>query len=562
MSRSDPIEDEFDDPRPGNGSGPDRYGGADDRAPDPTEEGLVGVREAGIGANGRRVQGLTEDGRFRSGRLAGLGMWAAIWVLSWPVLLESFLNSLVGLTDTVLAAGLGVAEADAIAGASYIMWFIGLVIMAVGVGATALISRSVGAGRMAVANAVLGQSVLLGLVLGVFVAVFVVFMAGPVAGLLNMTEAASRAFITYLLVIAFGVPGASLLFILSACARGAGDSRRPLYAMFLRNIVNIGVSFLLSGVDISRTVMGEDGPRTEILIANPAGFDLGILGIAIGTVAGDLVGAAVLLRMSLQGTWGITLYRRRLRPHWVTLQRLVRLGWPNFVETAGMWVGNFLVIIIVGGITVAGVAKGAEGLLGAHIIAIRIEAMSFLAGFAMGTAAATLVGQYLGAGRPDKARGAAFRCTLIGSGVMLAFGVAFITAPRFLVGLLSAQPEHLELTPMLLFICGWVQVPFAIGIVLRSALRGAGDVKVVLGITWVSTYLIRLPLAFLLSGADLAFGGANGTTAWLTIVNPMPDDFPIQGLWGLWVGLCADLFIRGLMFAARFLHGGWTRVRV
>lgn len=526
---------------------------------DPTEEGLVGPREAAGREPARRGPGLTEDGRFRSGRLAGLGMGAAIWALSWPVVLESFLNSLVGLTDTVLAAGLGVPEADAIAGASYIMWFIGLVIMAVGVGATALVSRAVGASRMAAADAVLGQGILLSLLSGVAVAIVVVVLASPVAGLLNMTDRAGEAFRTYMIVIAAGVPAASLLFILTACARGAGDNRRPLYAMGVRNLVNIVVSVLLSGVDITRTVVRDGEAVTEILIANPASFDLGILGIALGTVAGDVVGMLILLRMAIRGTWGIRLRRKRLAPHWVTVRRLVRLGWPNFVETAGMWFGNFLVIVMVGGLSIAGAA---EGLLGAHMIAIRIEALSFLPGFAMGTAAATLAGQYLGAGRADMARVAVWRCTLIASAVMLAFGLTFILMPRTLVGLLSAQPEHLEVAPMLLFICGWVQVPFAMGIVLRSALRGTGDVHVVLVITWISTYAVRLPLAFLLSGADLVLGGGVGKEAWLSIANPMPGDFPIQGLWGLWVGLCADLVLRGLFFTARFMQGGWTRLRV
>lgn len=544
----------------------------DANRPDPTEEGLVGARESGSIPTPirRRAAELTEDGRFRTGRLAGLTMLGAILTLSWPVLLESFLNSLVGLTDTVLAAGLGIHEADAIAGASYFMWFIGLIIMAIGVGATALISRAIGAGRIASANTTLGQSTLLAVTCGVAVAALVALLAQPVAGLLSMTDRAADAFSTYMLVIAAGVPFASVLFIMSACARGAGDTRRPLYAMAARNVVNIAFSVLLSGVDLSRSTLIDGEAVTQVIIANPSPFNLGILGIALGTVAGDLVGAAILFRMAWSGTWGITLYRRRLKPHWTTIKRLARLGWPNFLETAGMWVGNFLVVIMVGGIAASNMTGNASGVLGAHIIAIRIEAMSFLAGFAMGTAAATLAGQYLGARRPDMAKKAIWRCTIIGAAVMLSFGVVFILFPRQLTGLLSAQPEHLELTPPLLIICGVVQIPFALGIVLRSALRGAGDVKAVMALTWISTYAIRLPLAFLFSGADLRLFPAaaasqtatDAITYAITIPNPMPDDFPIHGLWGLWIGLCTDLLLRGLMFLARFLQGGWSKSKV
>ncbi len=86
--------------------------------------------------------GLTPDGRLKSGRLAGLSMRRAIWTLYWPIVLESLLASLVGMTDTYLSAQISVHATDAIGGASYLLWFIGLVVMAVGVGATALISRS------------------------------------------------------------------------------------------------------------------------------------------------------------------------------------------------------------------------------------------------------------------------------------------------------------------------------------------------------------------------------------------------------------------------------------
>lgn len=536
---------------------------------DPTEEGLVGPRESASVPTRRRAAELTEDGRFRTGRLAGLTMTGAIISLSWPVLLESFLNSLVGLTDTVLAAGLGVPEADAIAGASYFMWFIGLIIMAIGVGATALIARAVGAGRLASANTTLGQSTLLAITCGLAVAVIVAALANPVAGLLSMTDRAADAFTTYMLVIAAGVPFASVLFIMSACARGAGDTRRPLYAMAARNIVNMAVSIFLSGVDLTHSTLIDGQAVNHVILANPSPFSLGILGIAIGTVAGDLVAAAILFRMAWSGTWGITLYKRRLKPHWITIKRLARLGWPNFLETGGMWVGNFIIVIMVGGIAASGMTGNSSGVLGSHIIAIRIEAMSFLAGFAMGTAAATLAGQYLGARRPDMAKRAVWKCTAIGTAVMAAFGLAFILFPRQLTGLLSAQPEHLALTPPLLIICGAVQIPFALGLVLRSALRGAGDVKAVMVLTWISTYAIRLPLAFLFSGADLnlfpshaSHGTAEAITYALTIHNPMPDDFPIQGLWGLWIGLCADIFLRGLMFLARFLTGGWMKSKV
>lgn len=534
-----------------------RDGGADGagRCVEPLEGESVAMGE-GISApvtGPSEARGLTPDGRLRTGRLAGLGMWAAIWVLSWPVMVESFLNSFVGLTDTKLAAAIGEAETAAIGGASYIMWFIGLIIMALGIGATALISRSVGKGRIGVANAVLGQTVSLALLCGVAVGVFVALAATPVGWMMNLSEAAMTPFRDYMLVIAAGAPAASVLFALIACARGAGDSIRPLYAMIARNVVNVAASFLLSGVDLTTSEIVDGVATRQVIWANPSPFDLGVIGIALGTVCADVVGAVLVLAMARSGVWGIRLRARRMRMHRITVLRLWRLGMPNFLETFGMWVGNFLTIVMVGWLALADAGRE---LLGAHIVAIRIEAFSFLPGFAMGAAAATLAGQYLGAGSRTMARRAVWRCTLIAVVIMGAIGLGFALFGQWITGLLSDQPTHLELVPRLLVICGVVQAPFALAIVTRSAMRGAGDVKVVMMLTWVSTYAIRLPLAYLFSGVDVPLPETLGGGV---LANPNPYEW---GLAGLWIGLCVELAIRGLLFGGRCVQGGWMRATV
>ncbi len=516
--------------------------------PEETLYAESGKEELVVGPTTITPANLVDDERFKTGRLAGLTMWSAILFLAWPVIIESMLNSLVGLVDTKLSAGLeqGVAATDAIGGASYIMWLMGLVFMALGVGATALISRSVGKGRIGVANAVLGQTVLLSMISGLVVGVLVWFFAPGVPLLLKMTPEAARLFEEYMRIIAIGVPAASVLFALIACSRGAGDSVSPLKVMIVRNVVNMIVSWAFSGVEIFGFV-------------SPLGFDWGVTGIALGTILGDLAGALYILHKARTGSWGIKLKAIRMRPHAVTVVRLVRLGIPNFLETFGLWIGNFFIIAFVG---LLGSQLMTDGLLGAHIIGIRIEAFSFMPGFGVGMAAATLAGQYLGMGRPDLAKKAVWRCTVIASGLMGFFGGVLIVFPRQITAMLSTQPIHLQEVPSLLVVCGIVQVPFAIGIVLRSAMRGAGDVKAVMALTWTATYAVRLPLAYVFSGVDIpvpAFLGGG------MIMNP---DLPMQwfdlepGLTMLWIALCCEMVIRGAFFAARFFQGGWLKVKI
>ena len=491
--------------------------------------------------------GLTPDGRLKSGRLAGMGMGTAIWVLCWPILIESFLNSFVGLVDTVLSAQLGVPETDAVGSAAYILWFMGLIIMAVSVGTTALVSRSVGRGRLAVANAAIGQSLLLSAGLGSVVAVAIVAVAPFIASALTKSEAGATAFTGYLQIVAGGMPFLAVLMAGIASLRGAGDSMRPLWAMVVVNVVNIVVSWCLCGQDLSRLVEREGVRTTEVILNNPFAFDLGVRGIAWGTVIANALGCAIVVWMLVRGVGGVRLRRRRLRPHWHTLKRLVRVGLPNFFETFGMWVGNFLVFAFVIHLSQT------DGLTGSHMLAIRIEAFSFLPGFAMSLAAATLAGQYLGAGSPRLARLAVLWCAAIAALVMGSLGILFVTIPEHLVALLSSQPEHLREVPDVLRITGLVQVPFALAIVTRGALRGVGDMKVVFAITWVTTYLMRLPLAYAFSGVAMPL--PNGAV----LENPFRDE---PSLAWLWVGLSIELLLRCVLFVGRFMQGGWTKSRV
>jgi len=233
--------------------------------------------------------------------------------------------------------------------------------------------------------------------------------------------------------------------------------------------------------------------------------------------------------------------------------RVVRIGVPNFLEGVSMWSANLGVLTIIGLIAgreaqaavTAATGTGSlaeptagEGLAGAHIIAIQWESFSFLPGFAIGTAAAALAGQYLGAGNLRMARKAVFACTGLAIALMGSLGVLFMLFGTPLTELISSQHRHLSLVPQLLFICGTTQVFFAISMVVRQALRGAGDTVWTFTITTVSCYGVRLPAAWFF-GIVLDYGLA-----------------------GVWIGLCGEIAVRAGLFLARFLHGGWALKRV
>ncbi|MAE62970.1 MAG: hypothetical protein CMJ18_01755 [Phycisphaeraceae bacterium] len=452
------------------------------------------------------------------GRLAHLSLPRQVLALSvWP-LLEQLMSFMVGVVDLALAGHLqpadtAVAAADAIGVGGFFSWLMMIIQSAVGIGATALIARAVGGRHRGLAHAALAQSMLLALAVGAALAAAMFLTASTLATVTGLKGLGQSWCAIYLRILAAAAPFSALLLIGNAALRGAGDTRTPFAVMVVVNVVNIAVSALL--------VYGPE----------PFGGH-GVRGIASGTVIAWFIGAILILARLMRRGGVIRLHWHRLRPHWHTLRRIVRVGLPNMFESVvGMWFGNFVVVMIVGRIA-------DQAVLGAHQTVIRIEAVSFLPGFAMGIAASTLVGQYLGMGDAVRARRAANLCWLYGAAIMVAMGILFMAVPHWLVGLITTAEPLLELAPTPLRICGPFQIFLATQIVLAGALRGAGDTRATMWMTLVSMFLVRVPAAWLLA---------------------IPAGL---GLNGIWIAMGIEMFVRAALFAWRFMSNRWAEVRV
>lgn len=445
-----------------------------------------------------------------------LPLWLQVLTLAlWP-LLEQFMNAMVGFVDTALAGRLEPAALEAIGAAGYVVWLMGIMQGAVGIGSTAVIARAVGGGRFAEADDALGQSILLALAWGLFNLVLFYVAAPLVPRAISLDGQAADFCVGYLHIVALAAPHRALLFIGAACLRGAGDMKSPFLIMLAVNLANIVLSILL------------------VFPWSPIG-GLGVFGVALGTTVSWALGGFAMTVLLIAGRRRIKLHARRLRPDPPMCRRLVRVGLPALVENGGHWVGNLLVIVLVGWLAVRGLA---DRPMGSHIVAIRIEAFSFLLGFAFQVAAATATGQYLGANDPAAARRAGWIALAFGAAVMGVFGVAFMTIPDLLARVFTDKEPFLSVAPRLIFHAGWAQIGFAAYLVLAGVLRGAGDTRTTMAMVFASTLLVRVPLVWFI-GIHLE-----------------------GGLVGVWIALAAELVVRGALFLARFLHGGWTRVKV
>ncbi len=472
------------------------------------------------------------DGKIRTGKLAGLTLGMAIWVLSWPIMAQSFLDALLGTVDTAIAARLGVEETDAVGLSTYIMWFTGVITMSVAIGATALISRAVGGGHRSRANDVLGQSMTLSVIIGIAAGIVMAIAAPFIGRPCGLDPIAAKLMAQYLWPIAASMPAMVVTNVGVACLRGAGESRSPLWIMMIENVVNLPLNVLLSGVALHFTMLGH-----EVNWTGMPSIAMGIAGVGVATCIARCVGAVIVVWLLLRGQDVMRLHWHRMKPRLASMKRLMNVGLPNLWESLGMWSGNFIIILVIGQVLAA--ASGAPGMIGAHQITIRLESFSFLPGFAMGTAAATLMGQYLGAGNPKMAAKATMVCAGVAAVVMTSFSYIFIFHPLAMVRLMSDQPMHAEIVPDLLRLAGYIQIPFAILLVLRGALRGAGDTRMAMILTSIGIYAIRVPGCVIVALL-----------------------YPEKGLYPLWLVMVCELTIRCLMFTARFIHGGWTRLKV
>lgn len=461
----------------------------------------VGTLEAAVPH--RRPGGLPSD----------RPLFQQVWMLAkWP-LIEQFMAFAVTFVDTALAARLSKEAADAIGAAGFVVWLMGLMQGSVGVGATALIARAVGGRHRREANAALGQAVVAAALVGVAVAVIFWGLAPEICYEFGLRGEAQDLAAKYLRILAISAPFMSLLFVGASCLRGAGDFRTPVWLMVFVNVINSGC-----------TVAAVYAPA-------PLG-GWGLPGIGFGTTLAWTFGGIAMIVILLRGRGGMTLHLHRLRPQPIMLKRLARVSLPTLTESGLYWIAHASVIWTIGHMDYVPDA------IGAHGIAIRLEGLSYLPGFAFSQAAATMVGQYLGARNVAMAKKSAWMCLLMGGGFMTTLGVGFIFFGHGFTRLMTDNAEFLHQVPKLLFVTGFAQCGFAAAMILGGAIRGAGDTRWSMAMSIISMYAIRVPGAYLVG----YFWG--------------------MGLQAVWIVLAADLMLRGAMFTARFLHGGWARVRV
>ncbi len=442
-------------------------------------------------------------------------VWLTIVALAGPALVQQGLLLSIQLYDQFLTGPFSPAHKAALTTANYLYWFVTSYAVVVTAGATAVVGRLVGGGDLATARRAVGQAVLLGLAFGVVGGVAAELGLPGLFRLLQLPETEAGYAVRYLRPLAALLPFYMVEVAGIACLVGAGDTRTAPKVLGTSAVVNVPLAYAFSR---------GWGPFPE----------LGFVGIAWGTGLAHVAGCLFVLATLARGRFGLKLDAENLRPDGPLVRRLLRVSLPAAADSLS--VGVFQLVFL--GV----VARLGAVSLAAHGIAIRIEALGYLSGAAFGTAGVAFVGRALGAGRPDLAARGAWTALTLGGLVMSLMGVVFFTFAAPLFRLFCPTPDDAPVVdagvPALRLIA-FAMPALAATIILTSCLRGAGDTRRLALITWVGFLGVRLPLGLLLTRPEWHLG-----------------------LFGAWVAMVTDIYLRGGLLLWRFLSGRWKTVRV
>lgn len=444
--------------------------------------------------------------------LSNQEMRRTIYRLAWPVIVENMLMTFVSMADMIMVGSLGPAAIAAIGLANSPIFFATAAFSAISVGSTALVARHIGAKEIGDANLMARQSFILSVLFSVVFTALVLLIAPYLMIWMGAEPDVLPIGTSYIRISTCTFAFSIISMIMNGVLRGAGDTKTPMRVNIIANLVNIVFNYLL--------IFGKFGlPQ------------MGVDGAAAATALSRLVGGLLVLRVLFSGKLVVHIsLRDKFRFHWPAIRRMMNIGIPAMLEQLLMRGGQLLFARVVSSLGTLAYA--------AHSIANNAESLSFMPGFGFSLAATTMIGQNLGAKRPDLAEHSGYESTKVAMVIMSVAGVFFFLIPQLFVRLYTDDPEVISMASSVLRLIAVSQPFLAAAMVLAGALRGAGDTRWVLIITTIGVWCVRLVLAYVLC---IVLG-------W--------------GLIGAWIGMSVDLALRAVLVWLRYRTGHWKTLRV
>lgn len=396
----------------------------------------------------------------------------AIVLLSVPLVLEMGMESLFALVDAFFVSKLGVLATATVGITEALLMATYSIAWGLGIGATAVVARRTGEGDAGGARLAGGQSVMLAAGIGLLLGVPLAFLAPQLLNLMGAMPDVIATGTWYSRIMMASNVIIMLLFAINAVFRGKGLASMALWSLGLANLINIVLDpMLIFGI----------GPF-------PA---LGVTGAAVATTTGRSIGVLFQLYHLFRRGGPFELRREHLRPVWNVLGGIVKVSAGSigqFLIASASW--TFLVRII---------ASAGTDATGGYTVAMRIIIFSLLPAWGMANAAATLVGQNLGAGQPERAARSAWLCGHYNMVFMVLVAAFFWLRAPWLVSFFhqSAAADAYAVQALRVICLGYFF--YGYGMVLAQAFNGAGDAFTPVLLNLVCFWAVEIPLAYLLA---------------------------------------------------------------
>ena len=396
----------------------------------------------------------------------------AVLLLAIPMMLEMAMESVFAVVDIFWVASLGAPAVAAVGLTEAVLTLLYAVAVGLGMAVTALVARRIGAHEPGAAAQVAGQTIWLAVGTAVLVAALGVPFAPEILSLMGAEPDVIAGGSGYTTLMLGGSLTILLLFLLNAVLRGAGDAAFAMRVLWLANGINIvlGPCFIY-GI----------GPFPK----------LGVTGAAVATNIGRGLGALFALYWLTNGRSRVVLRLPHLRVIGDVLRSLLKVsagGVLQFVIATSSYIVLMLVISGYGSAAVAG-----------YTIGMRIMMFTFLPAWGLSNAAATLVGQNLGARHPDRAERSVWVATKYNVIFLGAVAVALVVFPEALVRIFTSEPDVLVYGASALRVIGLGYPLYAVGLIMVQAFNGAGDTNTPTWINVLCFWLLQLPLAYALA---------------------------------------------------------------
>ena len=435
--------------------------------------------------------------------------------LSIPAIMAQLSSIIMQYIDAAMVGSLGANSSAAIGLVASSTWLLGGLCSAMSTGFTVLVAQAIGANDNRHARKTVKIGLICALVFSIILSVIGILISNPLPGWLKGSAAINGDATKYLMVYAMSLPAVQITGIAGGMIQATGNMKFPS----IMHIVMCALDVVFNAVLIFDKIGGGN-------ITIP-GAGLGVMGAAIGTALAEVTVAMIMLGYLLFKSPVLKLQKsEKFAFDAGVILKAIKIAIPVGIEQAvmcGALIVTTRIVSPLGDIPIA-----------ANSLSVTAESLCYMPCYGIGAAATTIIGQSVGAGRKDLTRRLGYIVTGFGMLIMTVGGILMYIFAPVMIGVLSPDPEIRELGTIILRIEAFAEPMYAASIVAAGVFHGAGDAMIPSIFSFVSMWAIRIPLSAILATH--------------------------MGLQGVWIAMCIELCVRGLLFLIRLRGKRWLRV--